>query len=58
MTLWRVSDLSSAVLMKRFYRELRTQPALEALRQAQRVVRQYYPHPAYWAAFIMIGAWQ
>jgi len=55
--LWRVSDVASAMLMKRFYRNLRTQTALEALYRAQQVVRRYFPHPAYWAGFILTGAW-
>ncbi len=56
-SLWRVSDVASAMLMKRFYRNLRTQTALEALYRAQQVVRRYFPHPAYWAGFILTGAW-
>jgi CHAT domain-containing protein len=57
-SLWRVSDVASAVLMKRFYRALRSLPPAAALREAQRVVRRYYPHPAYWAAFHLIGTWR
>jgi len=56
-SLWRVSDVASAVLMKRFYRNLRTQPMLDALYHAQQVVRRYFPHPAYWAGFVLTGTW-
>jgi CHAT domain-containing protein len=56
-SLWRVSDVTTAVLMKRFYRGLRNLPALEALQQAQRLVRRYHAHPAYWSAFVLVGSW-
>ncbi|MBI5508426.1 MAG: CHAT domain-containing protein [Deltaproteobacteria bacterium] len=51
----RVSDLATAVLMKRFYRFNREQPTGEALRQAALLVRRYFPHPAHWATFVLIG---
>lgn len=56
-TLWKVDDLSTAVLMKRFYRDLRAglEPAA-ALQRAQQHIRQrLHAHPAYWAAFILTG---
>ncbi len=56
-SLWRVSDVASAVLMKRFYRNFRTKPLLEALYHAQQTVRRYFPHPAYWAGFVLTGTW-
>ncbi|MBW1809691.1 MAG: CHAT domain-containing protein [Deltaproteobacteria bacterium] len=56
-SLWRVSDVATAVLMKRFYRFMRTDSTLEALHKAQQVVRRYYPHPAYWSGFMLIGTW-
>lgn len=55
-TLWRISDVASAVIMKRFYRYLAEGHNLsDSLRMAQLVVREYYPHPAYWAAFRLLG---
>jgi CHAT domain-containing protein/Tol biopolymer transport system component/Tfp pilus assembly protein PilF len=55
-SLWRISDVSSAVIMKRFYRNLAAGISLDrALQKAQKDVRQYYPHPAYWAAFRLLG---
>lgn len=57
-SLWRVSDVATAVLMKRFYRNLREHPPAEALRRAQELVRRYYPHPAYWAGFVLTGTWR
>lgn len=56
-TLWKVDDLATAVLVKHFYRNLRTglNPA-EALQKAQLHVRdRIHPHPAYWAAFVLVG---
>jgi len=44
-------------LMKRFYRNFRTKPLLEALYHAQQTVRRYFPHPAYWAGFVLTGTW-
>ena len=55
-SLWRINDVASAVTMKRFYRYLSEgKSRAEALRQAQMVVRRYFPHPAYWGAFRMLG---
>ena len=51
----RVSDLATAVLMKRFYRLVRSEPTGEALRSAALSVRHYFPHPAHWASFILLG---
>jgi CHAT domain-containing protein len=56
-TLWEVDDLGTAVLMKKFYRNIRNglSPS-EALRLAQQHVRRYiHSHPAYWAAFVLTG---
>lgn len=54
-SLWRVSDLSTSVLMKHWFRELRSYPPAEALQRAQQTVRKQFPHPAYWAGFRMEG---
>jgi CHAT domain-containing protein/Tfp pilus assembly protein PilF len=55
-TLWSVQDNTTALLMKRFYTHLRSGIALaQALRQAQIEVRAEYPHPYYWAAFVLTG---
>jgi CHAT domain-containing protein len=51
----RVSDLAAAVLMKRFYRALRRQSAGEALQRAALTTRRYFPHPAHWANFVLVG---
>jgi len=57
-TLWPVSDEETAFLMVEFYRNLKTMPKAEALRQAQFALRDRNPHPYYWAAFQLTGAAQ
>jgi CHAT domain-containing protein len=51
----RVSDLAASVVMKRFYRSVRDQPAGEALRAAALSARRYFPHPAHWSSFVLMG---
>jgi hypothetical protein len=50
-----VSDISTAVLVKQFYREYNTRPTAESLRKAIQHVKQRYPHPGYWGAFVLAG---
>ena len=57
-TLWRVHDGSTAVLVKHFYRSYTQEPKADALRTSMRQVREYYPHPAYWAAFALTGEYR
>ena len=56
VTLWDVNDQSTAQFMKWFYQHLRATPnkAL-ALQRAMRDLRQAYPHPYYWAPFVLVG---
>lgn len=56
-SLWKVDDLSTAILVKHLYRGLaRGLPADLALQEAQRAVRSWmHPHPAHWAAFCLTG---
>lgn len=56
-SLWPVSDEATAVLMARFYENLKTMEKAEALRDAMSATRERYPHPVYWSAFHMTGAW-
>ena len=60
-TLWSVKDQAAAMLMTRFYNQLR-QPKItkaEALRQAQiSLIRQTDFHdPFFWSGFVLIGNW-
>jgi CHAT domain-containing protein len=54
--LWRISDVASGVTMKRFYRYMSEgDDKAEAMRKAQKVVRRYFKHPAYWSSFRVVG---
>jgi CHAT domain-containing protein/Tfp pilus assembly protein PilF len=60
-SLWAVTDGSTAVLMKRFYAELRAGRSLdEGLRRAQLSLLSHgrYQHPRHWAAFQLSGDWR
>jgi CHAT domain-containing protein len=55
-SLWSVNDQATAVLMAAFYRELRAGASkAQALQRAQATTRAQYPHPYYWAAFVLTG---
>jgi CHAT domain-containing protein len=55
-SLWDVSDESTAELMEGFYRSLRAgRPAAVAMRSSMLAVRKKFPHPMYWAAFVVTG---
>jgi len=61
-TLWFVDDEATSLIVTDFYKNLLTQPGLskaKALQQAQvKLLTQVrYQHPAYWAAFLLIGNW-
>ena len=56
VSLWLVQDESTVTLMTHWYRQLRERMGrAAALRAAQQVLRQTYPHPYYWAPFVLIG---
>ena len=56
ISLWDVNDESTAELMTAFYRRVKESntPAV-ALQGAMRDIRSRYPHPYYWAPFILVG---
>jgi CHAT domain-containing protein/Tfp pilus assembly protein PilF len=54
-SLWRVSDISTAVLIKHFYRNYGKENKAVSLRKAQLLVKRLYPHPSYWAGFNLTG---
>ncbi len=55
-TLWDVHDRSTALFMTALYRHLETcANRSEAVRRAMRDLRETYPHPYYWAPFVLIG---
>lgn len=56
LSLWAVDDVSTTQLMAAFYRRLAAgQTKVSALREAQQEVRKQYPHPFYWAGFVLVG---
>jgi CHAT domain-containing protein len=56
LTLWDVNDRSAAELMTSFYdRLICGTTKVNALQQAMQQVRSKYPHPYYWAPFILTG---
>ena len=56
MSLWKVPDRQTQELMEEFYRRLLDgQPRAGALRHAQLAMKERYPDPYYWGAFICQG---
>jgi CHAT domain-containing protein len=56
LTLWDVNDRTTAEFMTGFYRRLPTAPSkAEALQGTMREIREKYPHPFYWAPFVLVG---
>jgi len=62
VSLWSVSDISTATLMGEFYKNLIINKLgkTEALRKAQLTLMsdEKYAHPFYWAPFVLIGDWR
>src|SRR5262249_50082711 len=56
LTLWDVYDTTTTCFMKSFYSRLKQchDKAL-ALRSAMLELRREYPHPYYWAPFLLVG---
>ena len=54
-SLWRVSDISTALMVKQFYREFKTRGKAQSLQRAMRHVKNRFPHPGYWGAFVLVG---
>jgi CHAT domain-containing protein len=56
VSLWTVNDRSTAQLMRRFYQALqRGESKARALQEAVLEVKAAFPHPYYWAPFILMG---
>jgi len=54
-SLWRVSDVSTAILIKQFYRQFVRNNKAQSLQDAILHVKKRYPHPGYWGAFTLVG---
>jgi CHAT domain-containing protein/tetratricopeptide (TPR) repeat protein len=56
LSLWDVEDSSTTQLMTAFYRHVSASvPYPEAIRSAAKEVRERYPHPCFWAPFVLVG---
>lgn len=57
MSLWKVDDKATQLLMTEFYGNLlEGDNQYEALRKARLSVRDAFPNPRFWAAFILVDA--
>lgn len=55
MSLWKVPDESTSILMTQFYKNLMTGiERHQALKDAMNYVKTLFPDPYYWAGFIML----
>jgi CHAT domain-containing protein len=56
MSLWKVDDQSTQLLMSTFYKIwLQTNQLESSFVQAQKAVKDKYPEPYYWGAFVLLG---
>lgn len=59
MSLWKVDDAATRMLMTEFYNKLWQNPSekLVALRHAQKIVRETpgWEHPFFWSAWVLAG---
>lgn len=59
-TLWFIDDATTSLLVTEFYRQLQqSQSKAKALQNAQKMIlaQRAFRHPAFWAAFLLIGNW-
>ena len=59
-SLWPIADAATAMLMKRFYEELRSgKSKAAALQSAQQMLLSdpEWAHPNYWSPYLLIGNW-
>jgi len=60
VTQWQASDESTGALMAAFFANLGGKSKAEALRLAQKAIREdgKHGHPYYWAPFVLVGDWR
>ena len=55
MSLWKVSDSVTSILMTQFYSNLANGMTLrDSLKKATQIVKEQFPEPYFWAGFIML----
>jgi CHAT domain-containing protein len=56
-SLWQVNDIATGRLMELYYQQLlkKRKGRLEGMQEAMKEMRAKYPHPYYWAPFLVIG---
>jgi CHAT domain-containing protein len=55
-SLWKVDDEATKEFMILFYQDyLKTKNKFEAFNTAQKVLKEKFPHPYYWGAFVLTG---
>lgn len=55
MSLWKVDDDATGLLMSHFYNYLFTEKNIDlAFKKAQLELKKKFPHPYYWGAFILV----
>ena len=55
MSLWKVSDAVTSILMTQFYTNMANGMSLhESLKDAAKKVKEQYPDPYYWASFVLL----
>jgi CHAT domain-containing protein len=56
MSLWKVDDQTTKELMINFYENwLRLKDPQQAFIQAQKSIKEKYPQPYYWGAFVLLN---
>jgi CHAT domain-containing protein len=56
MSLWKVADEPTAKMMELFYQHwIDGESKAEAFRKARKIIRNDYPSPYIWAAFVLVG---
>jgi CHAT domain-containing protein/Tfp pilus assembly protein PilF len=56
LSLWDVHDRSTSALMQAFYKNyIASGDMVSSLQTAMHLVRQEYPHPYFWAPFVLVG---
>ena len=56
VSLWDVQDRSTSEFMSLFYKQLQQHSnKAEAVRSAMLHLRETYPHPYFWAPFVLVG---